>query len=60
MHAARLAMVEAAVLALLREVSDEPGGPDRVEVSAHLTFEGRAEVEVQYLRAGRPHSGESL
>lgn len=60
MHAARLAALEGAVLALLREAQQEQDGPDGLEVSVQLTFDGAVSIDLQWLSGGLPVAGESL
>jgi hypothetical protein len=59
MHAARLAMLEGAVCALLRECSEEQGGPDQIVIRAARTMDGET-IDVEYITAGRQTWGESL
>lgn len=60
MHAARLAQLEGALCALLRECGEVSDAPDAIVVRAYSTFEGRVEIDVEYLKAGIGVSGESL
>lgn len=60
MHAARLAQLEGALCALLRECGEVSDAPDSIVVRAYTTFEGRTEIDVEYLRGGIAVSGESL
>lgn len=58
---ARLAMLEGAVLALLRELAnDGPDGFDGFTIRASNSFEGATVIDVEYIRAGRAVAGESL
>lgn len=60
MHAARLAALEGAILALMRAAQLEQDGPDGLEVSAQLTFDGHVAIDLQWLAGGLPVAGESL
>ncbi len=62
MHAARLANLEGAVCALLREAmntEDPNDAPDGITVRAYAD-DGQSVIEVEYTRGGIPVAGESL
>jgi len=59
MHLARLAALEGALLALLREAAENPFGDEPLadEITATLSPEG---LDIAYLRHGNPVSGEGV
>lgn len=62
LHAVRLAYLEGALCALLREASmtDDPNdAPDGVVVRAFVDA-GQSCIEIEYTRGGIPVAGESL
>lgn len=60
MHAARLAQLEGALCALLRECAEASDTPDTIVVRAYTTFESRVEIDVEYHKRGVAVAGESL
>lgn len=59
-HHARLVMLEAACLALLREASEEDGGPDGLLVHAQTMADGHVVIDLEFTRDGTTISGESV
>ena len=62
MHAARLANIENAICALLREAAtteDPNDAPDGITVRAYAD-DGQSIIEIEYTRGGIPVAGESL
>jgi hypothetical protein len=60
MHAARLAVLEGAVVALLREARQQDGGPDGLTVVALTEVDGFVSIDIEYTRDGVQIAGESL
>lgn len=61
LHAARLANLEGALCALLREagIEDPNDAPDGLTVRAYVD-EGQSVIELEWTRGGIPVAGESL
>lgn len=62
MHVARLAMLEGAACALLRELAQERGPEafDGFTLRCTQTFDGATVLDLEYTRGGRGMAGESL
>lgn len=58
LHAARLAMLEGALLALLREAAEDED-PNDMPDGISASFDGTS-VEIEYTRGGIPVAGEGL
>ena len=59
-HAARLGLVGAATLALLRETADDHDQHDEVIVRAARDFHGQTTIDITYMTHGMPVGGEGL
>lgn len=60
LHLSRLAMLEGAILSLLRESASDHDQHDGMEIYATRLSSGEASIEVTYLVGGIPVSGDSL
>lgn len=60
LHAARLVLVEAATLALLRESHDDHDQHDEIVIRAARDFHGQTTIDITYMTHGMPVGGEGL
>lgn len=59
-HAARLVLVEASVLALLRESAQDHDQHDEIVIRASIDTSGQTSIDITYLFRSFPVSGEGL
>ena len=60
LHAARLVLVEAAVLALLRESHDDHDQHDEIVIRAVRENQQETSIDITYIVRGLPVAGEGL
>jgi len=60
LHAARLVLVEAAVLAMLRETADDHDQHDEIVIRASRDTSGQTSIDITYMLGSVPVSGEGL
>lgn len=60
LHAARLVLVEASILPLLRETADDHDQHDEIVIRAARDFHGEITIDITYMSHGMPVGGEGL